>query len=225
MNKLNEHEWMEKLEKEGFADLRVCPLPPDKDTGEHTHDVHTVHVILGGELTIIDKKGRRTFRPGDKVEFPAGTRHRAVGNPKGGSMIVGVKAENASESRHISVSIRRPAEHVYEFASNPENLTRWASGLGSVKKVNGELIAESPMGTIKIKFAGKNKFGVLDHDVTLPSGVKIHNPMRVVPNGRRSEVIFTLFRQPGMSDRKFLKDAQWVEKDLKKLKALLEKVN
>ena len=28
---------------------------------------------------------------------------------------------------------------------------------------------------MKVKFAEKNKFGVLDHDVTLPSGVKVYN--------------------------------------------------
>ena len=35
------------------------------------------------------------------------------------------------------------------------------------KKVNEDWIAESPMGTVKVKFAEKNQFGVLDHDVTL----------------------------------------------------------
>jgi hypothetical protein len=33
----------------------------------------------------------------------------------------------------------------------------------------------------------------LDHDVTLPSGETLSNPMRVVPNGTGSEVVFTLF--------------------------------
>jgi hypothetical protein len=47
--------------------------------------------------------------------------------------------------------------------------------------------------------------------------------MRVLPNGQSSEVIFTLFRQPGMSDEKFLEDVKWVEKDLMVLRDLLEK--
>lgn len=75
------------------------------------------------------------------------------------------------KSQHISVSINRPADQVYEFASNPENLPKWASELsGSIKNVNGDWIAESPMGRVKIKFSDKNKFGVLNHVVTLPSG-------------------------------------------------------
>jgi hypothetical protein len=122
------------------------------------------------------------------------------------------------------VSIERRAAEVYEFASNPENLPRWAGGLsGSIKKVDDEWIAEAPMGTVKVNFAEKNKFGILDHDVTLSSGARFYNPMRVFPNNDGSEVIFTLYRQADMSDQKFADDAGSVESDLKKLKTLLEK--
>jgi hypothetical protein len=127
-------------------------------------------------------------------------------------------------AKHISVSIERRAAEVYEFASNPENLPQWAGGLsGSIKKVDDEWIAAAPMGTVKVNFAEKNKFGILDHDVTLSSGAKFFNPMRVFPNNDGSEVIFTLYRQAGMSDQKFADDAGSVERDLNKLKTLLEK--
>ncbi len=127
------------------------------------------------------------------------------------------------KSRHISVSINQPEGQVYEFASNPENLPKWASGLsGSIKNVNGVWIAESPMGQVKIEFAVKNIFGVLDHDVTLSSGEKFYNPMRVFPNNDGSELIFTLYLRPGMTERMFAEDAATVAKDLEKLKTLLE---
>jgi len=126
--------------------------------------------------------------------------------------------------QHISVSIHRAPREVYDFASNPENLPKWATGLaGGIKKVNDEWMAESPSGKVKIRFAERNPFGILDHDVILESGVQIHNRMRVVPNGNGSEVIFTLLRQPDMSDEKFEEDAKWVEKDLNILKGLLER--
>jgi hypothetical protein len=127
-------------------------------------------------------------------------------------------------AKHIGVSINRPAAQVYEFASNPENLPKWAAGVsGSIKKIDEDWIAESPMGKVKVKFTEKNQFGVLDHDVTLPSGVKVYNPMRVFPNDNGSELIFTLYRRPDMSDQAFAEDAKAVENDLAKLKALLEK--
>ena len=87
--------------------------------------------------------------------------------------------------RHISVSINRPPDEVYAFVSNPENVLKWATGLGnSIKKVKDEWIAEAPMGRVKIKFAEENKFGVLDHEVVLESGVKINNPMRVIAKAK-----------------------------------------
>jgi hypothetical protein len=94
---------------------------------------------------------------------------------------------------------------------------------GSIEKVDGEWAVESPMGKAKIRFAEKNRFGILDHDVILESGVTFHNPIRVLQNGQKSEVVFTLFRQPGVSDEKYSEDARWVEKDLMILRDLLEK--
>lgn len=132
-------------------------------------------------------------------------------------------SQSPLEVRHISVSIDRPPAEVYRFASTIENLPRWATGLGeSIRQVDGAWIAESPMGKVQVRFAERNEFGVLDHDVVLESGETIHNPMRVVPNGAGSEVSFTLFRQPGVSAEKFAEDAMWVEKDLRTLKRLLE---
>jgi hypothetical protein len=74
-----------------------------------------------------------------------------------------------------------------------------------------------------VTFAEENKFGVLDHDVTLPSGVKFYNPMRVFPNNHGSELVFTVYRRPDGSDQEFANDANAVERDLAKLKTLLEK--
>ena len=96
--------------------------------------------------------------------------------------------------------------------------TRWF-----YKKVNDEWIAEAPMGRVKVNYAEKNKFGILDHDVTLSSGAKIFNPMRVFPNNDGSEVVFTLYRRPEMTDQNFVEDAESVARDLKKLAILLEK--
>jgi hypothetical protein len=134
-------------------------------------------------------------------------------------------AMTASDVRHISVAINRSPREVYDFASKPENLPRWARGLaGWIENVGGgEWIAKSPMGTVRVRFVELNAFGVLDHDVTLESGVSVHNPMRVVArSGGRSEVTFTLFRRPDISDAEFEADAGAVQKDLRALKELLE---
>ena len=127
------------------------------------------------------------------------------------------------EVRHVSVSIQRPPRAVYEFVANGEHLPLWASGLGErVQRSDDDWLADGPLGQIRIHFAAQNEFGILDHDVQLPSGETVHNPLRVVPNAHGSELTFTLFRLPGVSDAIFARDADWVERDLTRLKALLE---
>lgn len=126
-------------------------------------------------------------------------------------------------SRTLSVSIECPPRRVYDFVSNPENLTDWATAFcRSVRKSEGEWIVETPDGPMKIKFVGQNELGVLDHYVTVKRGAEILNPMRVVPNGSGSEIMFTLFQLPDMSKEKFVEDAGLVERDLRTLKKVLE---
>jgi hypothetical protein len=53
-------------------------------------------------------------------------------------------------------------------------------------------------------------------------GLEIYIPMRVISNGAGSEVLFTLFHLPDMSDEKFAADAEWVKRGLNAVKNLLE---
>jgi hypothetical protein len=130
----------------------------------------------------------------------------------------------AGESQHLSVVIERPAAAVYAFAAEPANLPRWAAGLATatVEQADGQWVAESPMGRVTVSFVDRNVWGVLDHVVTLPSGDSVYNPLRVIPYGDASEVVFTLRRQPGMTDEQFRADADAVRADLGSLKRLLE---
>jgi Polyketide cyclase / dehydrase and lipid transport len=126
---------------------------------------------------------------------------------------------------HISSYIARSPSDVYEFASDPRNLPQWASGLARAELTrDGDAwIADAPFGRVRVKFAPRNAFGVMDHDVTLDSGAVVHNAFRVVPHGEGSECVFTLIRRPGMSDEQLANDKATVEKDLQTLKALLER--
>lgn len=131
------------------------------------------------------------------------------------------------EVHHVSVYIARKPADVYEFAADPRNLPRWAAGLtrSEVTRDGDAWIVEAPFGKARVRFVERNFLGVMDHDVELSSGVTIHNAMRVVPNGQGSEFIFTLIRQPGMSDAEFAQDKKVVENDLKTLKDLLERAS
>ena len=116
------------------------------------------------------------------------------------------------ESRHVGVWINRPPEEVYAFASDLENLPRWAAGVAQ------------GLGDVTVEFVPTNDFGVLDHVVTLPSGETFYNPMRVIPADRGEsgcEVVFTL-RARGMTDEQVDADEAAVAADLATLRRLLE---
>jgi hypothetical protein len=130
----------------------------------------------------------------------------------------------ASRSRHISIGIDRPASTVYDFAADPLNLPRWAAGLAgcTVGRDGERWFTESPMGRVTFTFVPHNDVGVLDHDVTLPSGETVYNPLRVIPDGEGCEVVFTLRQRAGMTDEEFQLDANAVAQDLATLRSLLE---
>ncbi|WP_432051468.1 SRPBCC family protein [Streptomyces xiamenensis] len=130
------------------------------------------------------------------------------------------------ESTHLSIHIDRAADEVYAYAADPVNLPAWAAGLGgSIDLIKGRWIAtSSPMGRVEVAFAPRNTFGVLDHEVTLPSGETVLNPMRVIPDEEDTcEVVFTLRRQPGTTPEDFRRDAGMVEADLATLKGIVER--
>lgn len=129
----------------------------------------------------------------------------------------------SSDSVQVAERIDRPAADVYAFVAEPTNIMRWASGLGDrVDQVGGEWFVAGGMGRVKVAFAARNDYGVLDHEVTLPSGEQFYNPLRVVPYGDGSEIVFTVRRTPGMSDAELARDAGKVAADLSRLKQILE---
>ncbi|GAB2567041.1 polyketide cyclase [Paractinoplanes abujensis] len=138
-------------------------------------------------------------------------------------MIEGMTTDTA----HLAERIDRPVNDVYAYVSNPANVTTWAPGLGSsVEQVDGAWFVDSDgLGRVRVEFAPKNGFGVADHVVTLESGEQFLNPLRVVPYGEGSEIVFSVRRMPGVSDEDFARDTGLVAADLARLKDILEKGN
>lgn len=129
------------------------------------------------------------------------------------------------EARTLSIGIRRDFHAVYGFLAEPLS-NAWAQGLGhSLRLEDGRYVGEGPAGPISIRFSPRNDFGVADHWVAVAPGVEVDVPLRVVPDGRGSLVMLTLFRQPGMGDAQFAADAAAVEKDLVALMRLMENEN
>jgi len=127
------------------------------------------------------------------------------------------------EAQVVAEPAKVDAQTVYEFASQMNNLPQWASGLSSgIEQRNGQWIAQSPMGEVTVAMAARNEFGVMDHDVTLPDGTRVHNAFRVTPAGSGSLLTFVVLRMPGTTQAAFEADLAHVGKDLKALRQILE---
>ena len=124
---------------------------------------------------------------------------------------------------HLSQSMRCSAETVSAFAGDPANLPQWAAGLSTgIRRDGDRWVTDSPMGEVEVEFVGPVELGVLDHDVRMPDGTVMHNPLRVLRNDEGSEVVFTLYRRPGVTDEDFAHDAELVRQDLARLRDALE---
>jgi hypothetical protein len=128
-----------------------------------------------------------------------------------------------TESRTVSVAIKRRPEEVYEYLSDPANFPKWSAFIKEIKKEGSEWIATTPDTTVRIRFTPRNEFRVLDHSVTVSPQLQVYVPMRVLADPENaSEVIFTVFRLPGMSDEQYNNDIETVLADLAGLKHVLE---
>lgn len=124
---------------------------------------------------------------------------------------------------HVSQSIDAPPGRVIAIAGDPRRLPEWAAGLSSGIRLEGDRwLTDSPMGTVEVAFVGDVARGILDHDVTLPDGTVVRNPLRVLPNDGGSEVVFSVFRLPGTTEDAFAHDIEAVRRDLARLRTLAE---
>ncbi|SIO54379.1 hypothetical protein [Chitinophaga niabensis] len=129
---------------------------------------------------------------------------------------------------NLSISINRSADDVYAYMANAENLPQWAAGLcTSIQRTNTANVWQINNGEARVRFVEKNKFRIVDHYVRAKPGEKeVYIPIRVIEHDDACEIVFTLFRLPGMTDEEFKKDMGNVQKDLDTIKAIMErKVN
>lgn len=128
-------------------------------------------------------------------------------------------------ARIVSHPVAADADTVYDFAHRVENLPQWAAGLTTRLVLDdGQWFGETPQGRIRIAMAPHNAYRVMDHDLTLPDGLTMHNAFRVTPTGDASLLSFVVLRLPGATDEAFERDCALVAADLRTLATLVEGV-
>jgi len=123
----------------------------------------------------------------------------------------------------LSISIAGKPADIAAYVADANNMPQWAGGFcKSVKKTGEDWAVETGEGEVGLKFLGPTSAGILDHVVTLSPEMQVYVPMRVVPNEEGSEVLFTLFQPPAMTEFRLQQDIALVKADLKRLKQVIE---
>jgi len=123
----------------------------------------------------------------------------------------------------VHTSILASPKSVIAFLTDMQNWKTWAPWVRSVTRVSGGAWSlETKDGAMKVRFVEPNSFGVLDHQVTVASGITVLNAMRVVPNGSGSELVMVVVQSPEMSPEQFDQDVQAVTDDFARLKLAAE---
>jgi hypothetical protein len=123
----------------------------------------------------------------------------------------------------VHTSIRAARDDLIAFLSDLNNWKTWAPWVRSVKRSSArDWTLDTEAGPMKMHFVESNPLGVLDHEVTLSSGITVFNSMRVLPNGTGSELVMVLFQLPQVSSEEFERDIQAVIDDLARLKTAAE---
>jgi hypothetical protein len=127
------------------------------------------------------------------------------------------------QSHLFHLILNRPAAEVYAFLAKPQNYAEWAAVTGRMVQIGPQdWRVDTAFGERIIRFCELNSFGVLDHAVYRAGEEPMMLPMRVVPNGEGSELMFLFFRRPDMSDEQFASSIEWINVDFLTLRSLIE---
>ena len=124
---------------------------------------------------------------------------------------------NRSETR--SIAIDAPPERVHRFIADPINIPRWAPAFATAIRPNdAHWIATTERGETEIIVASHPESGTLD---ILSAADRTRGAFaRVISNGAGSEVLFTLFFDPGTPEQAVTAQMTVIDEELASIKRL-----
>lgn len=86
---MTEAEAKQTLVREGFAEVYVWEDGPGAVYGDHTHATLSAHIVVRGDITLVQGCVATTYGPGERVDVPAGAVHSARVGPRGYRYVIG----------------------------------------------------------------------------------------------------------------------------------------
>jgi hypothetical protein len=109
------------------------------------------------------------------------------------------------DARSAAITVDAPAERVFEYLSNVENLPRWATEFArELRSDDGRYVVVNGLGEFVFTLEADEATGVIDMYAGPSEDELALFPTRVVPlPGDRSAFTFTMFRGPEMPEDLF----------------------
>jgi hypothetical protein len=121
-----------------------------------------------------------------------------------------------------AVSIDAPAEQVFDFVADPENLPTWAVGFcRAICRAGDGWLVTTAQGEVGIRYVTDRALGVIDFYLSPAPGVEAAAFSRVLPSGGGAEYVFTQFQGPGVPDEVFAGQVAALGEELHVLRALV----
>lgn len=132
---------------------------------------------------------------------------------------------STQETATVTMTIDAPPETVSADLADPSSHLEWATEFFSgtaQDQGDGTWQMNVPRmgGPVLMRIGGDTRQGIIDMylaPVGAPFGPPI--PVRVIPNGGGSDVLFTLARMPNQSDQEWSEGLQSMKRELTNLKA------
>lgn len=128
-----------------------------------------------------------------------------------------------SRSITKTIDLRVGPDYAFAYLSDPLNWPKWAIvNMKSVRpRLDGWYETETRQGRGQLKMMANKQFGLLDHLWKDPQA-SWTVPARLVANGEGCTFMLTFFQSSVMDDAAFDAASQDVERELAKLKEILE---
>ena len=88
---MNETEFSQQLEAEGYGLGTVVSKEPNHSVDMHTHDFSAYLMVQSGIFTLVTESGSTNYPPGDTCKVDAGSLHAEQTGPEGATFLIGKK--------------------------------------------------------------------------------------------------------------------------------------
>ncbi len=86
---MDRSEFEARLQAEGFPEIRINEMPPNRHNPEHSHPFDVLALVLEGDITLTVEGGARTYRAGEEFSMRARCPHVEDIGPDGVKYLVG----------------------------------------------------------------------------------------------------------------------------------------